>query len=41
MGSNPIVSIGDMREWFKRPSWKGGEPKGSVSSNLTVSAKIN
>lgn len=27
-----------MAEWFKAPSWKGGEVKASVSSNLMFSA---
>jgi hypothetical protein len=29
---------GGLAEWFKAPSWKGGEVQASVSSNLMSSA---
>lgn len=35
---NKIRGTGELAEWLKAPSWKGGEVKASVSSNLMFSA---
>ncbi len=31
-------AVGELAEWLKAPSWKGGEAQASVSSNLMFSA---
>lgn len=34
-------ALGELAEWFKAPSWKGGEVQASESSNLSFSASEN
>ena len=36
-----VVHLGELAERFKAPSWKGGDVKASVSSNLMLSASEN
>ena len=37
--SSLTPKFGRMAEWFKAPSWKGGEGNTSASSNLVSSSK--
>ena len=38
--NSSLTPNGRVAEWFKAPSWKGGEGNTSASSNLVSSSKV-